>query len=86
MQVVRAFDSCFVATYKMFGGKQQNVSNSAEILDFAFFFYWVDIVAALDYSGALADLGWRGRNVIFIGSETGVRVDFPKWRARRSAL
>jgi len=67
MQIVRAFDSCFVAAYKMFSGKQQNTSNATTMLIFSFLFYWVDIVVFINYTGVLFNLGWSGRDLIFVG-------------------
>ncbi|MBB6187684.1 hypothetical protein [Rhodanobacter sp. MP7CTX1] len=67
MQIVRAFDSCFVAAHKMFSGKQQTAVNATTMMCFTALFYWVDVVALLNYTGVLSSLGWHGRTVVFIG-------------------
>jgi hypothetical protein len=51
----------------MFSEEQQSVSNALAIFFFTLLFYWVDIVTMLDYTGTLSDLGWRGKNVVYIG-------------------
>jgi hypothetical protein len=51
----------------MFSGEQQSVPNATIMLASVSLFYWVDVVALLNYTGILSNLGWSGRNVIFVG-------------------
>lgn len=67
MKIIRALDSCLVAAYKMFNGKQQTVVNAITIVFFTSAFYWLDAVILLNRVGVLSYLNLSARLVIFIG-------------------